>query len=65
MRLLGLLLSLCLPSFAGSESSSPPLTRYYHYDGKPIHLRKHSFRRYVMPQLKSMLKDYERLLKKN
>ena len=64
MKSLVFLLLVFLPSLAESEYSAPPLTRYYHYDGKPIYLRKSSFRRYVIPQLKNMLKDYERLLKK-
>ena len=40
------------------------VTRYYHYDGKPIFLQSASFSRYVVPQLKNMLRDYERLLQK-
>ena len=48
------------PLWGAQESRT--LTRYYHYDGKPIFLLEASFRRYVLPQLRGMSRDWERLL---
>ena len=60
-----LLLTLILGfPFFSSAYGQAPVTRYYHYDGKVIFLQNASFRRYVIPQLKNMLRDYERLLQK-
>ena len=58
------LMSLLFFPSIGFGDNTASMTRYYHYDGKPIFLRKTSFRRYVIPQLTSMSKDYERLLQK-
>ena len=58
-----LALLLIFPFLCRAESFAP-VTRYYHYDGKPIFLGSGSFRRYIIPQLKNILRDYERLLVK-
>ena len=55
---------LLLVSFWIYADSRKSLTSYYHYDGKPIYLRMDSFKRYVLPQLRGMARDWERLLVK-
>ena len=62
MRFFAALLFILLLPWPVSGEKTRSLTSYYHYDGKPIYLRKHSFRRYVLPQLKGMSQDWRRLL---
>ena len=61
MKLLTTLLFLFASSLCDAQESKA-MTRYYHYDGKPIFLREASFKRYVLPQVKGMVRDWERLL---
>ena len=61
MKLLTAVLFLFILLLDGAHCRQA-LTSYYHYDGKPIFLRKDSFRRYVLPQLRGMTRDWERLL---
>ena len=40
------------------------ITTYYHYDGKPLRLDDYRFRRYILPQLRTMTREYSYLLQK-
>ena len=54
---------LCL-SAAGKDSPLPKTTTYYHYDGQALSLNPSSFKRYIIPQARSMLAEYYSVLQR-
>ncbi len=48
----------------GTSSKQAPSSSYYLYDGKPLRISESSFRRYVVPQLRTMGREYLNILKK-
>lgn len=55
--------SLLLLSLLLGENAQARPTRYYHYDNKPLALTDRTFKRYGIPQARTMLREYYDILR--
>ena len=64
LKFTALCLILFLQTGLDSRPKRAPASSYYLYDGKPLRISESNFKRYIVPQLRTMGREYLNILKK-